>query len=250
MSKVKQQYLYGIHSVVEAIRAGRSLQKVFIKKGFRNEFQGELLRHFQRHFIPYQYVPVEKLNAITRKNHQGIIALISDIEYINAEELIPSIYEEGRVPFIVIPDRITDVRNLGAIARTAEAAGVDAMVIPNKGSAQINADAIKTSSGALHNLSVCRTNDLLKTIRFFKNSGLQAVAVNEKTGIHYYSFDFTLPTAIIVGAEDKGIEKDILKIADQSVKIPMLGSIGSLNVSVAASVIMYEVVRQREMHKI
>jgi 23S rRNA (guanosine2251-2'-O)-methyltransferase len=248
MPEVRQQYLYGIHSVVEAIRSGKSLQKVFIKKGFKNELQGELLRHLQRYFIPYQYVPVEKLNTITRKNHQGIIALTSDIEYRNIEEAIPSIYEKGKTPFIVIPDRITDVRNLGAIARTAEASGVDAMVIPNKGTAQINADAIKTSSGALHNLSVCRTNDLVKTIIFLKNSGLQVVAVTEKAGSNYYGIDFTLPTAIIVGAEDQGIERNVLKIADKSVKIPMLGSIGSLNVSVAASVIMYEVVRQRVMH--
>jgi 23S rRNA (guanosine2251-2'-O)-methyltransferase len=246
MPEPKQQYLYGIHSIVEAVRAGKALQKVFIKKGFKNKLQGELLKHLTQYSIPCQYVPVEKLNSITKKNHQGIIAFVSDIEYRNTEELIPSIYEVGKAPFIVIPDRITDVRNFGAIARTAEAAGVDALIIPNKGSAQINADAIKTSSGALHKLAVCRSFNLVKTINFLKNSGLQIVAVTEKAGSYYYNVDFTVPSAIVLGAEDKGIERRILEIADYSVKIPMLGAIASLNVSVAASIIMYEVVRQRE----
>ncbi len=247
MSKAKQQFIFGIHSIIEAIRAGKSLQKVLIKKGFKNELQSELFDYLKKNIVPYQFVPVEKLNNISRNNHQGIIAITSDIEYRYAEMLIPAIYERGKAPFMIVLDRITDVRNFGAIARTAEGAGVDALIIPNKGAAQINADAIKTSSGALHNLSVCRTPDLVKTISFLKNSGLQIVAVTEKAQDLYYNIDLTLPAALVVGAEDKGIEKNILKIADQLVKIPMLGSISSLNVSVAASIMMYEVVRQREI---
>ena len=250
MPKSKQQYIFGVHAIIEAIRAGKSLQKVLIKKGFKNELLSELFDYLKKYIIPFQYVPVEKLNNITRSNHQGIIALTSDIEYRNAEMLIPAIYERGRAPFMVVLDRITDIRNLGAIARSAEGAGVDALILPNKGTAQINADAIKTSSGALHTLSVCRTYDLARTIHFLKNSGLQIVAVTEKASKLYYNIDLTLPTALIVGAEDKGIEKNILRITDQSVKIPMFGSISSLNVSVAASIMMYEVVRQREIQNI
>jgi 23S rRNA (guanosine2251-2'-O)-methyltransferase len=249
MTKSKQQYIYGIHSIIEAIRAGQSLQKVLVKKGFKNVLKAELFDYLKKYIIPVQYVPVQKLNNITRSNHQGIIALASDIEYRNTEMLIPAIYERGKDPFMIVLDGITDIRNLGAIARSAEGAGVDALVLPNKGTAQVNADAIKTSSGALYALSVCRTSDLANTIHFLKNSGLQIVAVTEKARKLYYNIDFTLPTALIIGAEDHGIEKNILKITDQSVKIPMLGLISSLNVSVAASVIMYEVVRQREVQK-
>jgi len=250
MSGNKSQFIYGIHSIVEAIRAGKYFEKIFIKKGFKSDLLGELLRFVRKDTIPYQYVPVEKLNRLTRKNHQGVIALVSDIEYINIEKLIPLLYEKGEVPFILILDRITDIRNFGAIARTAECAGVNAIVIPSKGAAQINSDAIKTSSGALHSISVCRTVNLAETIRFLKDSGLQAVAVTEKAQDFYYGMDFTAPVVLIMGAEDKGISEDILKSSDKSVKIPMFGSIDSLNVSVAASIVIYEVVRQRKTRNI
>jgi 23S rRNA (guanosine2251-2'-O)-methyltransferase len=246
MSENKNRFIYGIHSIFEAVRAKKNFEKVFIKKGFKSELLGELFSFLKENTIPYQYVPVEKLNRITRKNHQGIIALVSEIEYVNIEKLIPLIYEKGEVPFVVILDRVTDIRNFGAIARTAECAGVDAIVISNKGAAQVSSDAIKTSSGALHSIPVCRTFNLEETIKFLRNSGLQIVAVTEKATDFYYGMDFTFPVALILGAEDKGICKELLKSTDRSVKIPMFGTVGSLNVSVAASVIIYEVVRQRK----
>jgi 23S rRNA (guanosine2251-2'-O)-methyltransferase len=246
MSENKNQFIYGIHSIFEAIRAEKNFEKVFIKKGIKSDLLGELFSYLKENTIPYQYVPIEKLNRITRKNHQGIIALVSEIEYVNIEKLIPLIYEKGEVPFVVILDRVTDIRNFGAIARTAECAGVNAIVIPNKGAAQVNSDAIKTSSGALHSIAICRTFNLEETIKFLRNSGLQIVAVTEKAENFYYGTDFTSPVALILGAEDKGINKDLLKSIDKSVKIPMFGSVESLNVSVAASVVIYEVVRQRK----
>jgi 23S rRNA (guanosine2251-2'-O)-methyltransferase len=245
MSKNKSQFIYGIHSIVEATRAGKHIEKIFIKKGFKSELLAELTGFARNNSVPFQYVPVEKLNRLTRMNHQGIIALISEIEYINIERLIPLLYEKGEVPFVLILDRITDIRNLGAIARTAECAGVNAIVIPNKETAQIGPDAIKTSSGALHSIAVCRTASLAGTIQFLKDSGLLVIAVTEKAGDLYYGADFTSPAALILGAEDKGISNEILKLADKSVKIPMFGSIGSLNVSVAAAIVIYEVIRQR-----
>jgi 23S rRNA (guanosine2251-2'-O)-methyltransferase len=250
MSENKNQFIYGIHSIFEAIRANKHFEKIYIKRGFKSEMLGELSIFLSENTIPFQYVPVEKLNRITRKNHQGIIAQVSEIEYVNIEKLIPVIYEKGEAPFIIILDRVTDIRNFGAIARTAECAGVDAIVIPNKGAAQINSDAIKTSSGALHSISVCRTINLTETVRFLKNSGLQIVAVTEKAEDFYYNADFTSPVALILGAEDKGINSDLLRSTDKSVKIPMFGSVGSLNVSVAASVVIYEVVRQRKYPEI
>ncbi len=246
MSENRNQFIYGIHSIFEAIRANRHFEKIYIKRGFKSELLGELSRFLRENTIPCQYVPVEKLNRLTRKNHQGIIAQVSEIEYVNIEKLIPVIYEKGEAPFVLILDRVTDIRNFGAVARTAECAGVDAIVIPNKGAARVHSDAIKTSSGALHLIPVCRTFNLTETVKFLRNSGLQIVAVTEKAEDIYYNADYTSPVALILGAEDKGINPDLLRLADKSVKIPMFGSVGSLNVSIAASVVIYEIVRQRK----
>jgi 23S rRNA (guanosine2251-2'-O)-methyltransferase len=190
-------------------------------------------------------VPGEKLDRITRKNHQGIIAYISAVEYANIEELMPLLFETGKTPLILILDGITDVRNFGAIARSAECAGVHAIIIPEKGAAQVNADAVKTSAGALLRIPICRVRRLSESLKFLKNSGLQVLAATEKGADYYYKVDMTLPTAIIMGAEDTGVYVENLKLADKNIKIPILGEIESLNVSVAASLIIYEAVRQR-----
>jgi 23S rRNA (guanosine2251-2'-O)-methyltransferase len=243
--KTTASYIFGIHPVIEALRSGKELEKVYLRNGLRNEAIPGLLSELREKRIPFQFVPVEKINRMTQKNHQGILAQVAEIEYNDIEKIIPGLYEAGKVPLILVLDRITDVRNMGAIARTAEGVGIHALVLPTGESAQINADAVKTSSGALHSLPVCRTESLVKTVTFLKESGLQVVAATEKAQSLLYDADFTRPTAIILGAEDTGIERNLILLSDIQVKIPLYGTIQSLNVSVAASILMYEAVRQR-----
>lgn len=243
--KQKPNIIFGIRTVIEAVKSGKEIEKLLIKKGLQGETFNELFSMVRRLQIPFQFVPIQKIERITRKNHQGVVAFISQVSYHNIEEIVPKLYEEGKNPLIIVLDGITDVRNFGAIARTAECAGIDAIVIPNKGSAQVNADAIKTSAGALHSIPICRVSHLSNTVRFLRESGLRIVAATEKTRTDYYSIDYTVPTAIIMGAEDKGVSASILKIADEMAKIPVKGNIQSLNVSVAAAVVIYEALRQR-----
>ena len=241
----KNDYIFGTRAILEAIENGRSLDRILIRKGLQNELSRELFKSVKENQIPFQFVPIEKINRITRKNHQGVLAFLSPIEYQNIELILPDLFEKGKNPFILILDQITDVRNFGAIVRSAECAGVHAIVIPEKGMARIGADAVKTSAGALHHIPVCREKDLTSAISFLKNSGLKIVAANEKAKITYTETQFNIPVAIIMGAEDKGISSQVLKVADEQVKIPIHGKINSLNVSVAAALMMYEAVRQR-----
>jgi 23S rRNA (guanosine2251-2'-O)-methyltransferase len=237
--------LFGIHPLLEAIASGREIDKVLIKKASSGQQYEEVLAELRRHNIPFQYVPVEKLNRVTRKNHQGVIAFVSEIEYYDIEKVIPQLYEDGKVPFILVLDHITDVRNFGAIARTAECAGMDAILISEKGHAGVNADAIKTSAGALHHIKVCRTPILRNSLMFLKNSGVKLISATEKAESNYDKADYCDPVAIIMGAEDTGIHAEILRITDQMVRIPMFGKTESLNVSVAAGILIYEAVKQR-----
>lgn len=241
----EESIVFGSRAVIEAIKAGKELDRVFVQNGLRNELSGELMGLCKRKEIQYQFVPLEKLNRITNKNHQGVVAYISSIDYYKIDELLPTIFEKGKTPLLLILDRITDVRNFGAIARTAECSGVDAIIIPAKGAAQINGDAIKTSAGALHKIPVCRENNLKEVIDYLKESGLQIIACTEKTEENYYKVDFTKPCAIIMGSEDDGISGEYLKRCDAKAKIPLMGEISSLNVSVATGVILYEAVKQR-----
>ena len=190
-------------------------------------------------------MPIERINKITRKNHQGVVAILSAVTYHSLENVVPQIYEDGMLPFIVVLDGITDVRNFGAISRTCECVGANAIVIPERGSVTVNADAIKTSAGALHYLPVCREKNVFSAVRFLKDNGYQIVAASEKAEISYTQADYTGPVAIVMGAEDVGISPEVLRLCDTMVSIPQFGHIGSLNVSVAAGVMMYEVVRQR-----
>ena len=237
--------IFGLRAVIEAAEAGKDIDKVLVKR----DLQGELFRELQdtlRHYdIPMQRVPVEKLESLTRKNHQGVVAYISAVTYYRLEEVIPRLFEEGRNPFILVLDGLTDVRNFGAIARTCEVAGVDTIVIPQRGSVSVNADAVKTSAGALLRIPVCRERNIREAIVFLKNSGIKVVAATEKAANLYTSTDYTVPTAIVMGSEDEGIAAENLRIGDELVKIPQFGAIGSLNVSVAAGILIYEVVRQR-----
>jgi len=245
MNKAKSDFIFGFHPVLEAIDAGEEIEKVIFKKGLQGEFYRKVFEKVNSKKIPFQFVPLEKLNKITRKNHQGVVAYISMVENQSVENLVPMIFEKGEIPFILVLDRITDVRNFGGIVRTAECAGVHAIVVPIKNAAKINADAAKTSAGALFNMNICRVENLKKTIEFLKNSGLQIIAANEKSSKHIYHADFKTPSVLVMGAEDSGVSPEILNLADVEVDIPMKGKIGSLNVSNAAAVLMFEVVRQR-----
>lgn len=243
--KQDKEFIFGIRAVIEAIKAGKQIDKLMIKSGSKGELYSEMMNLIKEMQIPFQFVPNERINRVTMKNHQGVLAFISPIEFQNIENIIPSLYESGKNPLIVILDQVTDVRNFGAITRTAECANVDVIIIPEKGSAQISGDAVKTSAGALLKIPVCRVKNLSNTIKYLQQSGIQIVAATEKADDYYYKVDFAGPTAIIMGAEDRGVALEYLKVADQMVKIPILGEIESLNVSVAASVLIYEAVKQR-----
>jgi len=241
----KETYIYGIRPAIEAIKSGKELEKIFLQNGLKGEGFRELFGLIRDLEIPFQFVPVEKLNRLSHQNHQGVISFVSEITYQRIEDIVPFVFEQGRQPLFLILDRITDVRNVGAIARTAECAGVDGILIPSRGSAQINSDAIKTSAGALYKLPVVRCNDLKESIRFLKESGLTIVAANEKTELNYTMADFNKPMALILGSEGEGISDELLKLTDQTIRIPLQGEINSLNVSVASGVILFEILRQR-----
>mgnify|MGYP001607543131 CR=1 FL=1 len=238
--------IFGIHPVIEAIKSGKGLDKLYLQIGLKGENFRELSKIVHDLKIPFQYVPIEKLNKISyHRNHQGAVAFLSVISYHEIENIIPGIFESGETPLILILDRITDVRNFGAICRTAECSGVHAVIIPSRGAAQINSDAVKTSAGALHKISVCRSENMKATISFLKNSGLKIVSATETGDKFYFETSFKEPTAIILGSEEDGISDEYLSLSDEKIKIPLRGEIESLNVSVAAGVILYETVRQR-----
>lgn len=242
-----ENYIFGIHAVLEAVKAGRDIDKVLIRRGAGSDLLRQLTAELRRLDIPVQPVPVERLERITRRNHQGVVAFLAQVTYHDITGLLPSIFETGEDPLILILDGISDVRNFGAIARSAECAGVHAIVISSSGSAAVNSDAVKTSAGALHRIPVCRHRDLKAIVKFLRESGLTVFAATEKAEEPYYRTDMTGPVGIIMGSEEKGISASLLKDADQWISIPMKGSIASLNVSVAAGVLIFEVIRQRTM---
>ena len=242
---MRKDIIFGLRPVIEAVEAGKEVEKVFFKTGLRGDLSNSLINLLKKRDIPFQFVPVEKLNRISRINHQGVIAMISSITYQKLEDIIPSLYEEGKAPLVLVTDSITDVRNFGAVARTAECAGVHTILIPAKGGAMIGPDAIKTSAGALHTIPVCRTEDLEGSVRFLKDSGLKIAAATEKEGELYHRSGLGGPVALIIGSEDRGISPGLIKLADIKVRIPINGRISSLNVSAAASVLIYEILRQR-----
>ncbi|MDE5809682.1 MAG: 23S rRNA (guanosine(2251)-2'-O)-methyltransferase RlmB [Muribaculaceae bacterium] len=241
----KSDYIFGIRAVIEAIEAGRDIDCVLIKKDLSGDLAAELMALIKQYGIVTRRVPIERINRITRKNHQGVVAMLSAVTYNSLENIVPMLYEEGRLPFMVLLDGLTDVRNFGAIARTCECAGVDAIVIPERDSVSVNADAVKTSAGALLHIPVCRERSILGAVKFLKENGYQIIAATEKAEINYTQADFTVPVAIVMGSEDVGISNEVLRQADTLVAIPQFGKIGSLNVSVAAGVMIYEGVRQR-----
>lgn len=246
MAKYKQEYIFGIRAVIEAIQQEKEIDKVMLKQGVRGELFQQLFSLIKQNDIPFQYVPEEVFKPFADRNHQGVLAEVSPVPYQDIDEVLDAVEAKGEVPFVMILDRITDVRNFGAIARSAECAGAHVIVIPNKHSAKISSDAIKTSAGALYHIPVCRVLNLKKLVRELKfQRGIKVYAASEKAEKFYTGVDMTEPVAIVMGAEDKGIDEGLLNIATDCVKIPLKGQIESLNVSAAAAIIMFEVVRQR-----
>lgn len=241
----KEDFVFGTRAVIEAVKTGKTIDKVLIKKGLRNELVSELHQLLRENNISIQYVPLEKINRITRKNHQGVLAFISPVEFSEIETVLPGIFESGETPLILILDQVSDVRNFGAIVRSAECAGAQAIIIPEKGTARIGADAVKTSAGAIHHLPICKVKQIEKTVLYLKNSGLFIAAATEKGDKFFTDSDFTVPLGIIMGSEDTGISSKLLELADEQLQIPIKGKIQSLNVSVSAALMLYEAVRQR-----
>ncbi|UOB16372.1 23S rRNA (guanosine(2251)-2'-O)-methyltransferase RlmB [Abyssalbus ytuae] len=241
----KDYQIFGIRAVIEAINAGKTIDKVFIQKGLRGELFGELESLLKKEGVNTSYVPVEKLNKFTKKNHQGVVANISPIEFYDLENLAMDVIESGKTPLFLILDQLSDVRNFGAIIRTAECTGVDGIIIQKKGSAPVTADTVKTSAGAVFKVPICKVDHIKDAIYYMQASGIKTIAASEKTENTIYNVSLTEPCAIIMGAEDTGISPSVLKIVDEKAKLPLLGEIGSLNVSVACGAFLYEVVRQR-----
>jgi 23S rRNA (guanosine2251-2'-O)-methyltransferase len=241
----KKDMIFGTRAVMEAIRAQRPIERIYVQTGLANDLIKELIHTAKSSAVPYSFIPQEKLNRLSSKNHQGVICLLSAVSYAQVEDLIDHAYHQGKEPFFLIVDRVTDVRNFGALVRTADCAGLTGIIMADKGNAPITGDAVKTSAGALHHMPVCRVMDMRKTIKLLKQNGIQIVACTEKANTLLFQIDLKGPLAIVMGSEEDGISPELLKDADVLVKIPLLGHIESLNVSVAAGVAMYEAIRQK-----
>jgi 23S rRNA (guanosine2251-2'-O)-methyltransferase len=237
--------IFGLRPVIEAIKAGKQIDRLLVKQGLQGVLYHELMTEVRKNNIAYQIVPIERIEIVTRKNHQGVLAWLSIIEYQNITNLLPMIFEKGEDPLVIVLDGVSDVRNFGAIVRTAECLGAHAVIIPEKGSARITADAVKASAGALNSFPVCREKSITKTIGFLKESGLKVICAVEKSSPAADSSLLTGPAVLILGSEDKGISRELLALADHIVRIPISGNISSLNVSVAAGILIYEIMRQR-----
>jgi 23S rRNA (guanosine2251-2'-O)-methyltransferase len=245
----KNEMIFGVRAVIEAIEAGKEIDKILVKKDIQSELSKELFAALKGTNIFVQRVPIERINKITTKNHQGVLAFVSAVTYYKVEDVVPTLFEEGKVPFFVMLDGVTDVRNFGAIARTCDCAGVDAIIIPSRNSVSVNADAMKTSAGALHTLPVCKEQSLTAAIKYLKDSGFKIVAATEKGDYDYTKANYKDPVCIVMGAEDTGVSYDHLALCDEWIKIPLFGNIESLNVSVAAGILIYEAVKQRGFNK-
>jgi 23S rRNA (guanosine2251-2'-O)-methyltransferase len=237
--------IFGLRPIIEAIKAGKQIDRLLIKHGLQGSLYQELMTEVKTHGISYQIVPVERIEIVTRKNHQGVLAWLALIEFQHISNILPGIFERGEDPLIIALDGVSDVRNFGAIVRSAECLGAHAIIIPEKGSARITADAIKTSAGALHSFPVCREKSIVRSVEYLKESGIRIICADEQEGEYASSADMSGPSVLIMGSEDKGISRELKSLADLKVKIPMSGKINSLNVSVASGILLYEIVRQR-----
>ncbi len=237
--------LFGIRAIIEAINAGKTIDKVFLQKGLQGDLAKQLMQLIKSQNLTVSYVPVEKLNKLTKKNHQGAVAYTSPIDFHNLEDLVLSTLESGKTPLFLLLDQLSDVRNFGAIIRTAECTGVNGIIIQKKGGAPVNADTVKTSTGAIFKIPICKVDHIKDALFYLQGSGINVVAASEKASQTLYDVDFKIPTAIVMGSEGKGVSNSVLKLVNDSAKLPMLGEIASLNVSVACGAFLYEVIRQR-----
>ncbi|MGB5417735.1 23S rRNA (guanosine(2251)-2'-O)-methyltransferase RlmB [Algibacter sp.] len=240
-----QTQIFGIRAIIEAINAGETIDKVFLQKGERGELFGELESLLNKNSINKSYVPIEKLNRLTKSNHQGAVAQISPIEFHDMETMVMNVIESGKTPLFLLLDQLSDVRNFGAIIRTAECTGVHGIIIQKNGSAPVNGDTIKTSAGAVFKIPICKVDHIKDAVFYMQASGIKVIAATEKTDDTLYDVSFVEPCAIIMGSEGRGINPSTLKVVDAKAKLPLLGEIESLNVSVACGAFLYEVVRQR-----
>ncbi|MBI5916732.1 MAG: 23S rRNA (guanosine(2251)-2'-O)-methyltransferase RlmB [Bacteroidetes bacterium] len=241
----KNTLIFGRHPIVDALKSGARLDKIFLQSGVRGEFEQEIRQLCKEYDVPLQYVPKERMARMVKGNHQGIIGHLALLDYYRLEDVVPGIFEKGETPLLLLLDRVTDVRNLGAIARSAEVCGVQALVVPKSGSALINSDAIKTSAGALTRLAVCRENSLVTAVEYLQNSGIQVLASDLKAEKFVFQMDLTLPTALVIGSEDEGVQPALLSRVSGRFRIPQQGATDSFNVSVATGIMLYEALRQR-----
>ncbi len=241
-----KEFIFGLRPVTEAVRGGREIDRLLVRKGLHGPLYQELMQMAKEYGVPWQVVPRERLDAITRKNHQGVVAWLAAIEFQDITVVLPLLFEAGRHPVIMMLDGVTDVRNFGAIARSASCLGADAIVIGEKNSARVNGDAVKASAGALNTFPVCRVRSLARTLTYLKESGVMVIAATEKGTVPPDATDLHQPLVVIMGSEEKGISHELLKLADREISIPMTGPLGSLNVSVSAGIILYEISRQRK----
>lgn len=241
----KENQIFGIRAIIEAINAKKEVDKVFIQKDAHGDLMNELMKTMKKNNINFSYVPVEKLNKLTHNNHQGAVATIAPISFHTLESLVESLLEKEKKPLLLILDQLSDARNFGAIIRTAECTGVDGIIIQKQGSAPVNGDTVKTSAGAVFNIPICKVDHIKDAVFYLQGSGIKTVAATEKTDNNIYDINFNEPVAIIMGSEDRGVNPSVLKIIDEKAKLPMFGTIESLNVSVACGAFLYEAVRQR-----
>ena len=240
----KNTEIYGIIAVIEAINSSKDIDKVFIQTGLKGKLIGQLESLIRKNKINFSYVPTQKLDRLSKKNHQGVIARIAPIKFYTIDNF-SEVLEKSNNPFVLILDQINDVRNFGAIIRTAEISGVDGIIIQNSSSAPVNSDTIKTSAGAIFNIPICKVNHIKDAIYHLQSMNISIISASEKSEKNIYDVDLKVPLAIIMGSEQKGINKSVINLSNESVKLPMYGKIESLNVSVACGIFLYEVVRQR-----
>ncbi|WP_158962471.1 23S rRNA (guanosine(2251)-2'-O)-methyltransferase RlmB [Myroides fluvii] len=241
----QENQIFGIRAIIEAIEAGKDIDKVFLQKDAQGELMNELIKSLKRNNINFSYVPIEKLNRLTKKNHQGAIGTIAPITFVSLEELVETTLEKKEKPLFVVLDQLSDARNFGAIIRTAACCGADGIIISKNGAAPVNGDTIKTSAGAVFNIPICKVDHIKDAVFYLQGSGVVTLGATEKAEKEIYDVDLNIPLAIIMGSEDRGINPSVLKIIDEKAKLPMYSSIDSLNVSVACGAFLYETIRQR-----